>query len=207
MGVYFLGRNALMELNREPIDSQKLIDSIKRGEKDLLKSFYLSEAEAFKNWLAAKFDMKNVLEATDVYQDAILILTENIRKGLLDDLKSSVKTYLYAIGKHILLKQYNKRIREEEELESLTEHIGFLQSNSDVDNQKELKEQAKMAVEAMEEPCKSILIASYYERLSAQLIADRMNYKNESVVRNQKKRCMDRLKKSLAPVYQKMMKL
>lgn len=191
-----------MELSNRSTDSAELIRSIKKGEKELLKAFYLAEAEPFKAWISSKFGMKQSSELTDIYQECILILNENIRRGLLDNLESSVKTYLYGIAKHLVLKKYNRELKEGGQVEELKEHVVFLSQDDQTDEQIKLREHASRLVREMEEPCRSILMAFYYDQLSSKEIAHRMNYKNETVVRNQKKRCMDRLKNALMPYYQ-----
>ncbi len=55
-------------------------------------------------------------------------------------------------------------------------------------------EQIISAIDTLGEPCRSLLIGFYYEKLSMEELANKLNYKNENVAKQQKLRCKDRLK-------------
>jgi RNA polymerase sigma-70 factor (ECF subfamily) len=54
----------------------------------------------------------------------------------------------------------------------------------------------KKEIGTMLEPCKSLIILFYYDSLSFKEIASRMGYKNEGVAKNQKKRCLQKLREA-----------
>src|SRR5690606_42145859 len=71
---------------------------------DLYKSEFLQFANRYE---LPKDDI------LDLYQDAFIVLHENALKGKLDELKSNVKTYFFAIRKYMIyskLKQDKKSI-------------------------------------------------------------------------------------------------
>ena len=53
-------------------------------------------------------------QVLDIYQDAIIALCENAQKGHLDELTSSIKTYLFSIGKYMIFAQMRKKKRIDE---------------------------------------------------------------------------------------------
>lgn len=172
----------------------ELVTSVKDGDKGKMKDFYLSELESFKTWITSNYQIGNSMEAKDLYQDAIIILMRNIREGKLDQLTSSLKTYLFGIGKNLARKRFDQLKKAAVEEYQLVEHFTFTKKFDVDDSYLEMQGLAATLVRQMDEPCKSILIKCYYEGLSMREIAMIMNYKNESVVRNQKARCMKRLK-------------
>ena len=80
------------------LDPNSIIELLKQGDAKTLEKIYLDHREGFINF-AKKYNVK-IEDAIDIYQDAILILRENAINGRIDDLKSNVSTYLYAIGKY-----------------------------------------------------------------------------------------------------------
>ncbi len=188
-----------MDSSQEYSD-QNLISSVKAGGKGLLKEFYLQQSSAFSNWLEKTFPGLGEEEIKDLYQDAILIMVDNIRAGKLDELQSSCKTYFFAIAKHLVYKRFDRKSKIEKEEKKLTEQLRFNMLDQSGD---ELSAKAAELVRNMDEPCKSILLYAYYENLKAATIAEKMDYADETVVRNQKSRCMKRLKEMLTPYVNK----
>ncbi|MEM8894015.1 MAG: sigma-70 family RNA polymerase sigma factor [Bacteroidota bacterium] len=178
------------------LKSGELIRLVKEGDTEAIKPFYLSEKSGFKTWLSSKFEVQGE-EINDLYQESMIILLENIRKGLLDQMSSELKTYLYAIGKHLVYNRYKQKRKNADHLDALREHLVF---HLDQGNDPEREQWSKMmatVVEGLLEPCKSILLLFYYQNLKASQISRQLGYKNEGVVRNQKKRCIDSLKHRL----------
>ena len=57
-------------------------------------------------------------------------------------------------------------------------------------------------METIGEPCKSILELFYFRGFSMEAIAERLQYKNENVVKTQKLRCLTSLKNMVRERYQ-----
>lgn len=51
------------------------------------------------------FDREDII---DIYQDVVIVLIENIKKGKMDDLKSSLSIYLFSIGKFMIFQRVKK---------------------------------------------------------------------------------------------------
>lgn len=129
---------------------------------------------------------------------------DNVRSGKLVNLDSGLKTYLFSIGKNVLLKKYNDK-RNEISYEDAYMRVDRVM----MDNNYELNKQKSALIERiaettikMKEPCKSILKHYYYENLSLEKIAILMNYKNANTVKSQKIRCMKYLEESLSKDFQ-----
>ena len=133
--------------------------------------------------------------AHDLYQDVQMYVYENIIKGKLTNLSSSLKTYLYAIAKNQISLKFRKSSTANDHEASIMEHLIFLSGSEQEDDAKQNKVRLiKKAITTMLEPCKSLLKLFYYDNLSFKAISQRLGYKNESVAKNQKKRCLDRLR-------------
>lgn len=136
----------------------------------------------------------------DAYQDAIIALYENTLAGKTKELKSSVKTYLFSIGKYILINKLKKKqtIVSDEQVE-LEEGI-----ENNIEEQINLNYQQKQLLGALNDlgdPCRKLLLLFYYQRYTIEAIMYEMSYQNENTVKASKSRCMKQLK---AIVQQKM---
>ncbi|MGZ3884679.1 MAG: RNA polymerase sigma factor [Bacteroidia bacterium] len=133
--------------------------------------------------------------AQDVYQETIIVLYENARKPAFQ-LSCQLQTFIYSIAKRLWLKQLRSNghfaaLKEDEESEpvdvseELSEHL-----------QKE-NELEKMAVclESLGEPCKTIITDFYVNRLSMDEISEKFGYTNSDNAKNQKYKCLQRLKR------------
>jgi RNA polymerase sigma-70 factor (ECF subfamily) len=175
---------------------QKIIDKLKSGNDEAYRKFYLATLSPFKAWCQREYRL-NDEASNDLYQESHMYLYENIMAGKLDGLTSQLSTYLYSIAKNQLLIKYKKEGVIQKHETKLCEHLVFLKGAEDAIAQKEtLAIKVKKEIERMLDPCKTLLQLFYYESLSFKQIVERMKYKNESVAKNQKKRCLDRLREN-----------
>lgn len=135
-------------------------------------------------------------EIKDIYQESMIALFENARKGKLDGLKSSLSTYLYAIGKYLAFRRL-KKLGKQEELDADFDFSllsGVHESDEDEENA-DLKSLVAKGLSKMGEVCREVLRLFYYEEKSLDEICGLLNYPNKNVVKSQKSRCLAQLKK------------
>jgi DNA-directed RNA polymerase specialized sigma24 family protein len=101
-----------------PENNEQLIDSLKRGEVDLLDEIYIENRDAFLNWITKGFNLDRE-EAADLYQDTVIAFFENIRKGKLTSLTVNLQTYLFSIGKNLALKHHRNKAQLHKHEESI----------------------------------------------------------------------------------------
>lgn len=175
---------------------QEIIDQLREGNDERFKSFYLREQERFISWCNKELHL-DMEEAGDIYQEAQMYLYENIMLGKLKELTSQLSTYLYSIAKNQIRIKHRKLNTVLKHEDQLCEHLIFLKGEAEAEvNKAATIQQIKEEIRNMLEPCKTLLRLFYYESLSFKDIAHRMGYKNDSVAKNQKKRCLERLRKS-----------
>jgi DNA-directed RNA polymerase specialized sigma24 family protein len=123
----------------------------------------------------------------------------NARSGRLEKLESGIKTYLFSIGRNVLLKKYDMKKKESnfEDLPADYETLGMSEYDELFNHKNKLIDKVAELAVNMKEPCKSILKYYYYENLSMDRIAEVMKYKNADTVKSQKLRCMKYLEESL----------
>src|SRR5688500_2460492 len=95
----------------------ELIQKIKSGESAAIDRFYRMNRVEFLHWTFKTFSL-TMENALDIYHDTFIILCENVKNGKLRYLQSSLKTYMFAISKNLILNQYtkDKKIREKWDL-------------------------------------------------------------------------------------------
>ena len=83
--------------NRNDTD---LLQKLKNGDTGALDRFYIAHRMEFVKWADKTYGLGSS-EAIDIYQDSFIILYENIMNGKLINLESSLKTYMFAVGKNL----------------------------------------------------------------------------------------------------------
>lgn len=175
--------------------SQKsVIEAIVDGDRQTMKTLYLSYKGEFCNWLKKKY-LINQDAAIDVYQESFTIFFEKVKAGRLDDFNGDIKAYVFGIGKNKMMQQRDQAAKDHRHAIYLSEHLQFIAQDevrsSVFENAAEI---SKNLMAQMGEPCKSILQAFYFYNLTMEQIAEKFSYKTEGVARTTKKRCMQKIK-------------
>lgn len=156
-----------------------------------LNDIYRSYREEFISF-GRKYELDDD-EILDVYQDAIIVFYENVQSGKLSVLTSSLKTYLFSIGKYSIYNLQKKKKKtvsfEKEHLENID--LGAIHQIYESDT-KVLALQK--ALNNIGENCRKVLTLFYYHSYTIEAIMHEMDYKNENVVRSHKSRCLKNLK-------------
>lgn len=131
-------------------------------------------------------------EAKDIYQTSILILYKNIVDGKFAG-NSSIKTYLFGIGKNQFLKT-----KKEEQRFSNNIIDNVMDDFNDEKESKELYEatidRVHKSLQTLGDPCKKLLELSFFYKNSIDEITSLLGYKNADTTKNLKYKCLQRLK-------------
>ena len=177
------------------IDEDKdLISKLKEGNEEVLKQVYQANEQGFIKWATYHFTV-DVSQAQDVFQLSVIALYQNAQKGSLQTLTCSLKTYLFSIGRKLLLKLKRKEIRSE-----TVSYEDIRDQDIPDEIYASLTDDSKLhsVVDMLGEPCRTILQKFYFHELSMQEITKETGYKSEAVVRKKKHQCMQKLKKVIA---------
>lgn len=176
------------------MSEQQLIQLLKEADKDVLKRLYLEYRSAFISFAQKLFPNSN--DILDTYQDAIIVLQEKAIKGDLDELRCTLKTYLFGIGKYMLYEKVRKQKKlvspmklEQEDYDYHDIAIDFLQ-----DQPNKMQQQLQRAFATLGKKCKEVLTLFYYRGYTIDEICTALNYENKNVVKSQKSRCLKQLK-------------
>jgi RNA polymerase sigma-70 factor (ECF subfamily) len=170
----------------------EVIEAIRDGNQRQLGRVYELYREEFLKWVFREYST-DPDDGKDIYQVAILAFAENIRSGKLAVLTSTLKTYLFAIGKNLALEMARKKknIIGLDAYEQLRTIAG--ESNGST-QEEEMLEAVRHAMERLGQPCRQLIESYYYGRKSMEEITREMLYKNPETAKNQKCKCMARLR-------------
>lgn len=157
-----------------------------------LSELYVRYRKEFVQWMTYRQGC-DVETAKDIYQQSILALYENVLNNKLTVLTSSVKTYLFSVGRN----KYYEVVREREKRRTLT-----ISEETESDDLTPLLERVQECLEKLGEPCRTLLIQHYYHKRTAEQLAGLFDYKNADTAKNQKYKCLERLRKMVKETVQ-----
>ena len=173
------------------MDQNAVIKEIRSGNKKTLENIYTMYRKGFIEW-TTKTQRISTDEALDVYQQTILSFYENILSGKLSQVRSNIRTYLFAIGKNKVYELHRQQIRLVNSDHSMPDP-GEIPGEDQEENER-LLDLSKICLNKLGDPCKQILESYYYHRRTMQEIAVVLGYKNEQTAKNQKYKCLLRLR-------------
>lgn len=176
------------------MSKHQLLELLKQADEKTLKMLYLENREPFINF-AKKFNISND-DVLDIYQDAFLVVRENAIDGKLKDLQCSINTYLFSIGKYMLLAKARKDGKLIHDFPIEKEDYNYKEITDDFltetlnDQQKKLEN----AFESLGKKCREILTLFYYRGFTIDEITATLNHTSINVTKSQKSRCLKTLK-------------
>ena len=169
------------------------IDEIKKGDRRYLQQLYNQYRKEFGQWVAKHYQVDDDV-AGEVYQQTFIAFYYNIHDGKLTELRSSIKTYLFAIGKNLMREHFKstKRVAEPMDLAVAPEEVdeGIMTKYEDAD----LKDRIRSVLNQIGEPCKTVIELFYFKQYAMDAIATQLNYKTEQIAAKRKFICLKQLK-------------
>ncbi|WP_090602649.1 RNA polymerase sigma factor [Parapedobacter koreensis] len=181
-----LSKSAIPEID------QKTVDGIALGDASVLSGLYKDYFPMVLNMVVQNNGTEE--EAKDVFQEAVIVLYDKIKQGNFA-LSSKLKTYIYSVCRRLWLKQLTSQGRTFYDVSDYEEIIPVeedLAVHRERDVQLSLMEQA---LDKLGEPCRTIIHDFYVLNLSMQEICEKFGYTNADNAKNQKYKCLQRLKK------------
>jgi len=177
---------------KEPSKERLLLDGLALGNRRSAEVIYKENYSLIQHFVLQNNGTSD--DARDIFQEAMVVLYEKSRDPGFE-LTCLIRTYLYSISRRLWLKRLHQQNRFVQPAENFEELVP-------VDNEIEEKEQLDQDFETMElamrhlgEPCRSLLEAFYLQKKPMQTIAEQFGYTNADNAKNQKYKCLLRLKK------------
>jgi RNA polymerase sigma factor (sigma-70 family) len=173
------------------------------SEKALLQGLAQSDKNAIETIYKENFNMIQSLilnnsgsadDAKDIFQETMIVLYERVRSGTFE-LNCLIKTYVYSVSRRLWLKRLQQMNRYAPSLDGLHETIPVEEEMEAHERMNSEFDMMNKAIGSLGEPCKSLLEAYYLEKKNMQEIALSFGYTNADNAKNQKYKCLMRLKK------------
>jgi RNA polymerase sigma factor (sigma-70 family) len=174
------------------LTEKELIEGLARNDREAIAKLYKDNYHLIQQMVISNNGTED--DARDIFQEAMIVLYDKARSGSFE-LNAKIRTYVYSVCRRLWLKRLQYLKRFESSVESLEEVVPVeedLESHEERTRQYGLMEQA---MGRLGEPCKSLLEAYYVDQQSMQDIAERFGYTNADNAKNQKYKCLVRLKK------------
>ena len=161
---------------------REILDKIAKGDESALKYLYKKYYRMMTKLVISNNGSED--EAKDIYQDALIVFWQKVIGGQLI-LTSRISTYLYSVCLNLWRKELDRKNRLSHEEKDEVQYI---------DNDKEEREKIiHECISELGDTCKRILTYYYFEKMSMQDIAEKLDFANTDTAKTKKYKCKKRL--------------
>ncbi len=183
-----------MSKQKVQFNDNQFIEGLRQSDSKVLEALY----KKYYN-IVLKFIVNNSgseEQAQDIYQETIIVLYENVKKPEFE-LNCQLQTYVYSVARRLWLKQLKKSgktfLFKEDEDNELVDTTSELE---DHEAKEQEIEKVNLSLIQLGEPCATLIKDFYVYKLSMDDIAEKFGYTNADNAKNQKYKCLQRLKKN-----------
>ena len=173
------------------INEKLLLQGLARNDKRAIETIYKDNYNMIQSLVIN--NNGSTEDAKDIFQEAMIVLYEKVQSGSFE-LNCQLKTFVYSVSRRIWL----KRLMLQNRFSVSDGHEEMISVDDEVEEHEKRNTEFIMMEKAMNglgEPCKSLLEAFYMQKKSMQEIALNFGYTNAENAKNQKYKCLMRLKK------------
>jgi RNA polymerase sigma factor (sigma-70 family) len=173
-------------------NEQVLLEGLAKNDRLAIETLYRQHYKMVQSLIIN--NQGTIDDARDIFQEAMIVLYEKARSGSFE-LHCQIKTYVYSVSRRLWLKRL-------QQLQKFVPDVNGLDDVVPVEEEVEAAEKRNADYHLMEkamlhlgEPCKSLLEAFYVQKKNMTEIAGNFGYTNADNAKNQKYKCLMRLKK------------
>lgn len=184
-------------------NEQELLKELAQNNKQVVESIYVKNYPVIEALILNNNGSYD--DAQDVFQETMIVLYENAKRPDFL-LTSQLKTYVYAIAKRLWLKRLQQQKYNYEIVDVMDVYASVIGVDETLEEYKKRNNEFEIMNEALNnigEPCKGLLKACYIQKKSMKEIAENFGYTNADNAKNQKYKCLMRLKKIFFDLYKK----
>ena len=177
---------------RADTNEQQLLQGLARNETRAIETIYKNNFNTVQSFVINNNGTYD--DARDIFQEAMIVLYENAKLESFV-LTCQIKTYVYSICRRLWLKRLQQTSRFVTQVEGLEETVAV---EEDIESHEKRNADfviMERALGSLGEPCKSLLEAYYLQKKDMAEIAETFGYTNADNAKNQKYKCLVRLKK------------
>lgn len=174
------------------INEQALLKGLAQNDSKAVETLYKSHFTMIQHFVLnnnGSFD-----DARDLFQEAMITLYEKVQSDSFV-LSCQIKTYLFSICKNLWLKRLQQMGKYSAPLSTEEESIAVEADLEEFQKKDAAFSIMNRALNSLGEPCKSLLEGYYLNKKGMQELAEDFGYTNADNAKNQKYKCLMRLKK------------
>ena len=171
---------------------EELVAAIRKEDDRALSHLYKTHYPMISHFVLSNSGTED--EAKDIYQEGIIIFFEKVRQDNFV-LSCQIKTFLYSVCRRLWLKSLSRKSRNAGKVEDFEEYIPSYSEDAQADEEEAKFSLMSEALKQLGEPCRTLIEDFYIQNLSMQDIAEKFGYTNPDNAKNQKYKCLMRLKK------------
>ena len=182
---------------------------IEQNEQLLLQGLANNDSKAIETIYKQNYNMvQNLIlnnngsydDANDIFQETMIALYEKAKTESFV-LTCKINTYVYSISRRLWLKRLQQLGKFNNQIESLKETVS-VEEDIEIHRKRDAEYNImEHALGSMGEPCKGLLEGYYLKKLDMQTLAKEFGYTNADNAKNQKYKCLMRLKKMFFAQY------
>ncbi len=173
-------------------NEKALLQGLARSDKKAVETIYKSHYNMIQSLIINNNGSAD--DAKDIFQEAMIVLYEKVRAGGFE-LNCQIKTYVYSVSRRLWLKRLQQMNRFAPALQNMENSVPVEEEMEQHEKINDEFQAMEKAIGSLGEPCKSLLEAYYFQKKNMHEIAAGFGYTNADNAKNQKYKCLMRLKK------------
>ena len=173
-------------------DERALLEGLATSDKRAVETIYQENYNMVQSLIINNNGSSD--DAKDIFQEAMIVLYEKVRSGTFE-LNCQIKTFVYSVSRRLWLKRLQQQNRYAAPGDSMENVVAVEEDLEEHEQRNAEYEMMEKAISNLGEPCKSLLEAYYLQKQNMQVIAVNFGYTNADNAKNQKYKCLMRLKK------------
>jgi len=181
-----------INLLKAELNEQALLKGLAQNDSKAVETLYKSHFAMIQHFVTnnnGSFD-----DARDIFQEAMILLYEKVQLEHFA-LTCQIKTYLFSVCKNLWLKRLQQMGKYSTPLSAQEESISVEEDLDQFEKRDAAFAIMDRALNSLGEPCKSLLEGYYLNKKGMQELASQFGYTNADNAKNQKYKCLMRLKK------------
>ena len=174
------------------MDEKELLQGLATNDRKCIEAIYQNSFNSVQAMIVS--NQGTAEDARDIFQESLIVLYEKVRQGDFE-LNCQIRTYLYAVSRRLWLKRLQQQKRMYAEWDESYEPISVETDLERHEQEDADYDRMEKAINQLGEPCKGLLEAYYLQKQNMSTIALNFGYTNADNAKNQKYKCLMRLKK------------
>lgn len=171
---------------------KELLNGLAKNDKSAIEVIYKENFSLIQQMIVQNNGSED--DARDIFQESLIVLYQKAMSENFE-LNCQLRTYIYSVSRRLWLKRLQTKRIYDTPIDNYEEEVAVEEDVETHEKQDRQYGVMKSALGKIGEPCKSLLEAFYVHNKNMQEISSYFGYTNADNAKNQKYKCLMRLKK------------